>query len=55
METSSRILSGDGVVIEEADGRGGRFKIGRCRHFFEDVVRWKEKVTVGFYDGGYVG
>jgi len=43
------------VVIEEADGRGGRFKVGRCRHFLEDVVRWKEKGAVGVYEGESVG
>ena len=43
------------MVIEETDGRGGRFKVGRCSHILEDVVEWKEKVDVGFYEGGSVG
>ena len=43
------------MTIEEADRRGGRFKVRRCRIFLENVVRWKEKVAVGFYEGGSVG
>ena len=37
-----------GVAIEETNGRGWRFKVGRCRHFLEDLVRWKEKGALGF-------
>ena len=42
------------VVIEGADRRGGRFKIRRCRHFLEDVLRWKEEGAFGVYEGGSV-
>ena len=43
------------MVTEKADGSGGRFKVGRCRHLLENMVRWKEKGAVGVYEGGSVG